>query len=65
MVYVRLNKLSRHILSDFHCLGNSAALGNQPLQVIAGGQIATFLQRFELNSQKNLIHCLLHPFRSL
>ncbi len=48
MFQVRLDQLARHVLGNLQGLSHRAALGDQPLQIIAGCQEATLLQRLDL-----------------
>ena len=56
MFKVRLDKLSRNILGYLHCLCHRASLNNQPFQVIAGRQVSTLIERFDLYMYHYLIH---------
>ena len=43
----RLDQLTRDILGDFNRFSDRPALRDQPLEIITGGQVAAFLQRFD------------------
>ena len=52
----RLDQLTRDILGDFNRFSDRSTLNGQPLEIITGGQVTTFLQWLNADRQDQFIH---------
>ena len=62
MLNIGLYQFARNILGNFNCFGDSSALCDQSLQIIACRQITAFIQRLNMNGNDYFAH--LFPFDS-
>lgn len=56
MLATRLHNLSRQALSDFYCLRNTAALGDQPRHIRTRPEIAAVLQPLDTNPDGDFLY---------